>query len=118
MSKKPSIHFFTVILAAWLLTFTVVSVGFYEDETASEKVSIITKFHSSNLGYLASEPCEEKEVRDASNELPVVFTSIDLFARSGTANTSLNRCLILYSVSSFGNTTNLPLYLAKKSFLI
>jgi hypothetical protein len=118
MSKKQSIHFFTVILAAWLLAFTVVSLGFYEDQTASENVSLITKFHSSNLGYLASEPCEEKEARDTSNELPVVFTSVDLFARSYNSNTSLNRCLGLYSVSSFGNTTNLPLYLAKKSFLI
>ncbi len=118
MSTKVPVQFFTVILAAWLLTFTVVSAGFYEDETASENVSIITKFHSSNPGYLASEPCEEKEVRDAANELPVVFTSVGLNARSGTANTSLNRCLGPYSVSSFGNTTNLPLYLAKKSFLI
>ena len=118
MSTKVPVQFFTVILAAWLLTFTVVSVGFYEDETAIESASVITKYHSSNPGYLASEPCEEKEVRDAANELPVVFTSVDLYARSGTANTSLGRCVGLVSVSSFGNTTNLPLYLAKKSFLI
>jgi hypothetical protein len=118
MSKKVPVHFFTVILAAWLLAFTVVSVGFYEDETAIENASVITKYHSSNPGYLAAEPCEEKEVRDAANELPVVFTSVKLDARSGTANTSLNCWLGLYSVSSFGNTTNLPLYLAKKSFLI
>jgi hypothetical protein len=118
MSTKVPVQFFTIILAAWLLTFTVVSVGFYEDETAIENASIITKFHSSNPGYLASEPCEEKEVRDAVNELPVVFTSVNLYARSGTANISLNRCSSLFSVSSFGSTTNLPIYLAKKSFLI
>jgi hypothetical protein len=102
----------------WLLTFTVVSICFFGDEIACENVVIITKFHSSNPGYVASEPCEEKEVRDAVNELPVVFTSVNLYARSGTANISLNRCSSLFSVSSFGSTTNLPIYLAKKSFLI
>lgn len=118
MSTKVVVQFFTVILAAWLLTFTVVSVGFYQDETTSKNVSVITKFHSSNPGYLASEPCEEKEVRDVGNEFPLVFISVGLYAGSGRVNPSLNRCLGLYSVSSFGNTTNLPLYLAKKSFLI
>jgi hypothetical protein len=118
MSTKVPVQFFTVILAAWLLAFTVVSVGFYEDETASENVSIITKFHSSNPGYLASEPCEEKEVRDAANEFQSVLIFASLYSKLGTVNPELNICLRLYSVSSFGNTTNLPLYLAKKSFLI
>ncbi|MCX8490018.1 MAG: hypothetical protein ORN54_03020 [Cyclobacteriaceae bacterium] len=119
MSTKPSVQsFFTVALAAWLLTFTIVSVGFYKDETASENASIVTKLHPTNLGYLPSEPCEEREIRDTSNEYQAVLISACLHGNLGTVNTSLNRFWRLYSVSCFGNTTNLPLYLAKKSFLI
>lgn len=118
MSKKPCVHFFTLILAAWVLTFTVVSAGFYDGETASENSSVITKFHSSHAAHLASEPCEEKEARDFVSGFQVVFASIFLYATSGIVDSMLCPYSRLHSVSSFGNTTNLPLYLAKKSFLI
>ncbi|MCA4895041.1 MAG: hypothetical protein ING84_08560 [Cytophagales bacterium] len=118
MNKKSSVHFFTFILAAWLLAFTVVSVGFCEGKFACEEAPIITKLHVSSLFNLMSEPCEEKEARDSFGGLPVVFTSYFFDAASGTVDSMLSPCLQLHSVSSFGSTTNLPIYLAKKSFLI
>jgi hypothetical protein len=66
----------------------------------------------------APEPCEEKEAKDGFEEcqqgVSLPLPNETVFARLIANSLRVEN----HSVSSFGNTTNLPLYLAKCSFLI
>jgi hypothetical protein len=82
------------------------------------KQSVVIKSNNSQSVINASEPCEEKEAKD-------IFEECSQFAELPFSNETVFAQLIAnslrienHSISSFGNTTNLPLYLAKCSFLI
>lgn len=66
----------------------------------------------------ATKPLKEKEGKDFLKEVQqlIDFVIQDETALSHLISTSIK--MDVNSVSSFGNTTNIPLYLAKRSFLI
>jgi hypothetical protein len=82
------------------------------------KQSVVIKSNNSQSVISASEPCEEKEVKDSFEEcsqpLELPISNETVFAQLIANSLRLEN----HSVSSFANTTNLPLYLAKCSFLI
>jgi hypothetical protein len=82
------------------------------------KQSVAIKSNNSQSVINASEPCEEKEAKDSFEECSQLaelpFSNETVFARLIANSLRLEN----HSVSSFANTTNLPLYLAKCSFLI
>ena len=74
--------------------------------------------NTSSVASGASEPCEEKEGKDTSVECQTMVAVPPTYALA------LSRLMAAFlreknkTISAFGNTTNCPLYLAKRLFLI
>ncbi len=117
MAKQIVSKSLACCLIVILLVSTLASIAI-NTSLSDRKQSLVIKSNNSQSVINASEPCEEKEGKDSFEEcqqlvalpLPNETVFAQLIANSLRAEN--------HSVSSFGNTTNLPLYLAKCSFLI
>jgi hypothetical protein len=119
MSKRISIKLLSGFLAATLLSVTFISFCICDPiTTASNKTTLFIKASAAGTTSAAVEPFEEKETKDTSEEIQSIgiipFSDEAAFARLLSKSTLADS----QSISSFGNTTFLPIYLAKRSFLI
>lgn len=119
MKKNVSIRFLAGLLAVTLLSIAFVSFSLSESASySSSKTTVFIKATATTTTSSAAEPCEEKEGKDVSeddqNLEVILFSDEAAFARLLTKSIRTEN----QSISSFGNTTNLPIYLAKRSFLI
>ena len=119
MKKHVSIRLLTGLLAVTLLSITFVSFSLSElPFNASSKCTIFIKAATSIATSTTAEPCEEKEGKDVSEDEHRL--GVTLFPNEAAFNRLLTKSSRLenHSISSFGNTTYLPIYLAKRTILI
>ena len=107
------------LLALTLLSFTFISLSYNEAPSfASNKNTHLNCNITSSANSSTSEPCEEKEGKDTGEECQTI---LELPSTHEFALASLMAYFLREknkTISAFGNTTNCPLYLAKRSFLI
>jgi hypothetical protein len=119
MGKHFQIKVMAGFLALTLLSFTFISLSYNEAPSfSSNKNTILITNNTSSTTSGTYESCEEKEGKDTSEEYQTIlevtstheFVLAHLMANFLRENNN--------TISAFGNTTNCPLYLAKRSFLI
>ena len=117
MVKPLSVKLLACFLAFTLLSFPFISLSYNESHSfsASKNTLLIS---TSSVASGTSEPCEEKEGKDTSVECQTMVAVPPTYALA------LSRLMAAFlreknkTISAFGDTTNRPLYLAKRSFLI
>lgn len=117
MANKVVMQSVSWCMACMLFAFSFVSL--FADSSSLNDLTGRTVFSKiSNYQASTIEPLEEKEGKDFLKEVQqlIDFAIQDETALSHLVSTSIK--MDVNSVSSFGNTTNIPLYLAKQSFLI
>lgn len=119
MVKRMLIRLCSGILAVSLLSFAIISISTGDaDAIFTKNSNAYVKVQTSHTISIVSELFEEKEVKNDNEDFQVVVISHLPNEAAFAQLLSIVTRLKNHSVASFGNTTNLPLYLAKRSFLI